>query len=133
MPELRIGTDLCAIEDVATALEHFGDRYLRRVYTEHEIAECTSRSAVAEALAGRFAAKEAVLKALRPRDSRPDWRDIEVRRDPAGWCDVVLSNGAARLGEEASVVALSLSITHERDYAQATAIATLGARRIDES
>jgi holo-[acyl-carrier protein] synthase len=127
-PEIRVGTDLCAIGDVAASLEHFGDRYLRRVYTEHEAAECTSRSAVAEALAARFAGKEAVLKALRPRDSRPDWRDIEVRRDPAGWCDVVLSGQAAELAAAANVVALSLSITHEREYAQATAIATIGYR-----
>jgi holo-[acyl-carrier protein] synthase len=128
VPEFRVGTDLCAIEDVARALEHFGERYLRRVYSEHEIAECTSRSAVAEALAGRFAAKEAVLKALRPRDSWAHWRDIEVRRDPAGWCDVVLSGKAAELAEQTNVVALTLSISHEREYAQATAIATIAYR-----
>lgn len=133
LPEMRIGTDLCAIADVAAALAHFGQRYLDRVYTEHEIDECTNRSAVAEAFAGRFAAKEAVLKALRPRDFWPDWREIEVRRDPAGWCDVAFSGKAARLAEEANVVAMSLSITHEREYAQATAIATIGARRLDES
>jgi len=127
-PEIRVGTDLCAIADVAASLEQFGPRYLRHVYTEHEAAECTSRGAAAEALAARFAGKEAVIKTLRPRDSRPAWRDIEVRRDPAGWCDVVLSGEAAELAAAANVVALSLSITHEREYAQATAIATIGHR-----
>ena len=128
IPGIRVGTDLCSVREVAASLEQFGPRYLHRVYTEHEAAECTSRSAVAEALAARFAGKEAVIKTLRPVDSRPDWRDIEVRRDPAGWCDVVLSGEAAALAAAANVVALSLSITHEREYAQATAIATIGHR-----
>jgi holo-[acyl-carrier protein] synthase len=133
LPEIRIGTDLCAIADVAAALAHFGQRYLDRVYTANEIDECMNRAAVAEAFAGRFAAKEAVLKALRPHDFWPDWREIEVRRDPAGWSDVALFGKAAQLADETNVVAISLSITHEREYAQATAIATIGSRRRSES
>ena len=58
---------------------------------------------VAAGLAARFAAKEAAIKALRPAGPQPDWRSIEVRRDPEGWCDMHLTGEAARLAEIAGV------------------------------
>ena len=94
---VRVGTDLCSVQDVADSVERYGDRYLRRVYTDHELEYCSSDPArSAERLAARFAAKEATVKVLRPNDARPDWRTIEVRRDPSGWCELSLTGSAAR-------------------------------------
>jgi len=123
---IRVGIDLCSVQDVAESVSTFGDRYLRRVYTDHELAYCGRDPArSAERLAARFAAKEATVKVLRPADSRLDWRTIEVRRDPAGWCELSLTGNAARLAYEASISSLCVSLSHEAGMANAVVIATL--------
>jgi len=124
--QIRVGTDLCSVEAVADSVATFGDRYLRRVYTDHELDYCQKDPAVsAERLAARFAAKEAVVKVLRPVDARPDWRSIEVRRDPGGWCEIALSAGAATMAEAASIRSLSVSMSHEGGIANAVVVATV--------
>jgi holo-[acyl-carrier protein] synthase len=78
---VRVGADLAGVQQVVDSVARFGDRYLRRVYTEHEIACCPGLPSVAAAgLAARFAAKEATIKVLRPVDFQPDWRSIEITR-----------------------------------------------------
>src|SRR5258706_12086466 len=73
---LRVGTDIVAVAEVARSIELFGDRYLRRVYTDAELEYCLSRGPNAPLhLAARFAAKEAALKALRLGDRAVSWRD----------------------------------------------------------
>jgi holo-[acyl-carrier protein] synthase len=119
-----VGTDLCSVQAVAESVATFGDRYLRRVYTDHELEYCGADPArSAEHLAARFAAKEAVVKVLRPVDARPDWRAIEVRRDPGGWCEIALSAGAATMAREAEISSLSVSMSHEGDIANAVVVA----------
>jgi len=123
---IRVGVDLCSVADVADSVTTFGERYLTRVYTDDELEYCgrdPGRSA--ERLAARFAAKEATMKVLRVRDARPDWRSIEVRRDPDGWCDLVLTGSAARLAHEAAITSLSVSLTHEAGLANAVVVATI--------
>jgi holo-[acyl-carrier protein] synthase len=123
---VRVGTDLCSVQDVADSVEHFGDRYLRRVYTDHELEYCSSDPMLsAERLAARFAAKEATVKVLRPTDVRPDWRTIEVRRDPAGWCELSLTGSAARLAQDAKIGALAVSMSHDGGIANAVVVATM--------
>ncbi|MGO9874128.1 MAG: holo-ACP synthase [Acidimicrobiia bacterium] len=123
---IRVGTDLCSVEQVAESVATFGDRYLRRVYTEQELEYCGQDPALsAERLAARFAAKEATMKVLRPRDTRPDWRTIEVRRDPGGWCELALAGSAAQLAHDAGIDSLSVSLSHEAGMANAVVIATL--------
>ena len=123
---IRVGTDLCSVQDVAESIATFGDRYLQRVYTAHELEYCSQDPALsAERLAARFAAKEAAMKVLRPLDVRPDWRTIEVRRDPGGWCELALSGSAARMADEAAITSLSVSLSHEAGLANAVVIATL--------
>ena len=96
----------------------FGDRFLSRVFTADELAYATSAPELAASrLAARFAAKEAVKKALRL-DGGVGWRDIEVRRDPSGACDVVLHGAAAGAGAGE----LALSLSHEGDYATAVVV-----------
>jgi holo-[acyl-carrier protein] synthase len=121
---VRVGMDLVEVEQVAESVDRFGDRYLNRVFTAHEIASCAgSPSVVAAGLAARFAAKEATIKVLRPTGSQPDWRSMEVRRHPEGWCSMVLSGQASVLALRAGIDDLALSLTHEETIAGAVVVA----------
>ncbi len=121
---IRVGADVVAVKQVAESVDTFGARYLRRVYTEHEIASSTGAPAVrAASLAARFAAKEATIKVLRPSGHQPDWRSMEVRRHAEGWCTMALTGHAAALAEEAGVAELAVSLTHEGDVAAAVVVA----------
>jgi len=128
--ELRVGVDLVGVAEVAASVAHFGDRYVRRVYTPHEI-ECCLQSDPPpsdrggaerddeaptysyESMAARFAAKEAALKVLRPIGARPEWRSIEVYRTESGWCELRLSGRAAAIAAEAGMDRFAVSLTHE--------------------
>jgi holo-[acyl-carrier protein] synthase len=123
---IRVGIDLCAVQAVADSVATFGDRYLRRIYTDHELEYCGTDPALAnERLAARFAAKEAAVKVLRPVDVRPNWLSIEVRRDSGGWCELALTGSAAEMAEQASIDSLSVSLSHEAGLANAVVVATL--------
>jgi holo-[acyl-carrier protein] synthase len=119
---IRVGTDLTCVADVAQSIERFGDRYLRRIFTEHELA---STGAAPERLAARFAAKEAAVKVLRPTGNQPDWRSIEVVRDGAGACHLRLTGTAAAMAADAGIAELAVSLTHEHDLAAAFVVARL--------
>ena len=102
---------------VEESLARFGERFLRRVFTEGEIAYATSAPALAaERLAARFAAKEAAIKALGLADQGIGWRQIEVERQASGKCRVVLHGAARAAAARAGVGALSVSLSHEGDY-----------------
>ena len=121
---VRVGTDLCSVAAVDHSIRDFGRRYLERIYTPDELAYAeSSPHQCSERLAARFAAKEAVIKVLRPEQYRPAWRSIEIRRHSTGWCDVELSGEAARLADQVGIVDLALSLTHESDMAAATVVA----------
>lgn len=127
---LRIGVDLVAVDEVAASVERFGDRYVKRIFTPHEIACCrrppardgTATRYATESLAARFAAKEAVLKVLRPVDVQPDWRSIELHRMTGGWCEIRLSGAAEELATAAGIGALSVSLSHETTMAAAVVV-----------
>jgi holo-[acyl-carrier protein] synthase len=122
----RVGIDLVSVESVEESVRAHADRYLERIYTVRELEDCRRGAGVdAERLAARFAAKEAVLKVLRPRDEGVPWRAIEVIRDPSGWVELALSGRAAELAAEAGVAGLAVSLTHEGTYASAVVIAEL--------
>jgi holo-[acyl-carrier protein] synthase len=121
---LRVGIDLVAADSVREALARHGDRYLERVYTAQEIADCGNATGVdPERLAGRFAAKEATFKVLRAGDEPLPWREVEVRRHPTGWVELLLTGQAATLAREAGIVQLALSIAHEQGFATAVVVA----------
>ena len=129
---LRVGADVADVQDTARSIERFGDRYVRRLFTDDEIDYCRARapskSDEAMRFAARFAAKEATIKLLRT-DARPDFRTIEVRRSEVGWCDVVLHGRAQELADEAGLDELSLSMSHESRYATAVVVARRRNRR----
>jgi holo-[acyl-carrier protein] synthase len=121
---IRVGTDVTAVHQVAESVRRFGVRYLERIYTEHEIGSCVGEPLVeAASLAARFAAKEATIKVLRPVGHQPDWRSVEVRRDPGGWCTMALTGRAAALADQAGITDLAVSLTHEGDLAAAVVVA----------
>jgi holo-[acyl-carrier protein] synthase len=120
---IGIGADVIEVSRVARAYERFGGRFLDRLYTPEESEYCMARADYACALAGRFAAKEAVVKALSP-DAPVGfaYRDVAVRAD-GGRPKVELGGGAATLAAERGVVEVMVTISHERAYALAFAIA----------
>jgi holo-[acyl-carrier protein] synthase len=129
---VRIGIDLVSVDSVRQSLESHAERYLERVYTERELADCNTPAGIdPERLAGRFAAKEAVLKVLRPGQEGVSLRAIEVRRDPDGWVEVELAGAAAALASAAGVSNFALSITHEAGFAAAVVVADLPAGAAD--
>jgi holo-[acyl-carrier protein] synthase len=120
---LRVGIDLVRVSRIQQSLDRFGEHFLRRIFTEAEIAYATSAPAqMTERLAVRFAAKEAALKVLRPADEGIGWRDIEVQRAPSGACTLMLHGAAHSLARSAGLSELAVSLSHEGDYATAIVV-----------
>ena len=116
---LGLGFDATDIPRIGDALERYGDRFLRRIFTDGEIAYCTRRRNPVPHLAGRFAAKEAAMKALGTGHSRGVlWKDIEVFR-AYGPPQLRLHGGAAARAERMRVQSSLLTITHSEALAMA--------------
>ncbi|HEX2456376.1 MAG TPA: holo-ACP synthase [Vicinamibacterales bacterium] len=119
MTIVGLGVDLTDIPRLAAVFERYGERFLRRVFTDGEIAYCTKRRDPAPHLAGRFAAKEAAMKALGTGHSRGVlWRDIEVIR-LGGPPRLQLHGAAARHAARLNVRDSLLTITHSDALAMA--------------
>jgi holo-[acyl-carrier protein] synthase len=121
-----VGIDLVMVSRVEASLARFGERFLRRIFTDTEIAYATSSPAqTAERLAARFAAKEAAIKALDLADRNVGigWRQIEVERGESGKCRLILHGAARAAADDAGVSELSLSLSHEGDYSAAVVLA----------
>jgi holo-[acyl-carrier protein] synthase len=112
MDIIGLGLDATDIARISEVLKRHGDRFLRRVFTEGEIAYCTQRRDPPSHLAGRFAAKEACMKALGTGHSPGVlWKDIEIVR-AEGPPQLRLHGGAARLAAQLNVRSSLLTITH---------------------
>jgi holo-[acyl-carrier protein] synthase len=122
---MRVGFDLVSVAGVEDELRApTRDRYLARVYTEQEVADCTSERGVsAERLAARFAAKEATIKVLPPSTEGFALREIEARRSGSGMVEIHLTGAAAELAASAGIIGLSVSLTHESGVAGAVVVA----------
>lgn len=124
---MRVGIDLVSVEEVRASIREHGESYLARVYTAGERSDCRAdgpdpAASAPERLAARWAAKEAVLKALHGPHGVP-WTDIEVVRDARGTPRIELSGAAARAATEQGLDAFELSFTHEGSYAAAIVVA----------
>jgi holo-[acyl-carrier protein] synthase len=124
---LRVGVDLVRVADVTESIARFGTRYTERLFTADERAYCDADvPRAAERYAARFAAKEATVKVFRVMaHDAIDPRSIEVRQLPEGACEIVLYDGAIALARRSGIADLSLSMSHEQDYATATVVACL--------
>jgi holo-[acyl-carrier protein] synthase len=117
---LSVGVDLIEIERIARALERWGDRFLSHVYTPAEVEYC--RNHVPE-LAARFAAKEAVSKALGTGLRGVTWREMEVWSDGRGKPMVRLHGRAEKRAEHLGLEEFAISLSHSRRYAIAFVVA----------
>ena len=117
------GIDLAEVPRIAASIERFGERFLRRVFTEGEILYCDSKANRAERYAARFAAKEAALKAIGTGWNRGvSWHDIEVRREPGGRPTIAFHGKAAEVATRLGVKHVALSLTHTKEHAMAQVI-----------
>ena len=119
MPTSAVGIDIIEIDRVGQALERHGRRFLARVYTPLEVAFCRGR--VPE-LAARFAAKEAVMKALGTGARGVAWREIEILPNRRGKPLVYLHGRAAARAQEIALGALDISLTHSQEFAIAAVV-----------
>ena len=124
MAIIRTGIDIVECLRIAQMIERHGELFITRVYTDAEIEYCTARKAATQHYSGRWAAKEAVLKALGTGWRRGiSWRDIEIRNDRKGAPTVNLRAGARDVMEKAGIRKLHVSISHCRSFAVAHVVA----------
>lgn len=117
------GIDIVEVARVAEAIERFGDRFLRRIYTPSEIQYCRSKRNAAERFAARFAAKEAALKAIGTGwKNGIAWTEVEVRREPGGRPTIRFSGKAAGFAAQLGMKRASLSLSHTAQLAIAKVI-----------
>ena len=121
---VAVGTDLVDVARIRKILDR-SERFLERVYTPSERADCESRADPAESFAARFAAKEAVMKCL-----ESGWADgvsfdqIEVHSKPSGAVEIALHGRAAEIATAAGIGTIHLSLAHTAGLASAFAVAS---------
>lgn len=122
---IRVGLDLVSVADVERTLASpLARRYLQRVYTDREVADCRTSAGIDPArLSARFAAKEATLKAISiEHEAGVSLAEIEVHCEASGRVSLALAGSAAQLAAAAGVGSLQLSIAHEGGFALAVVV-----------
>ena len=120
---LGMGTDLAEVGRIRQSVERYGDRFLKRVYTDVERSYAMRKKNYTERLAGRFAAKEAGMKAIGTGwRCGVTWKDFEVVNESSGKPTLRLSGAAAQIAERMGTKRIALSITHTAAMALAVVI-----------
>lgn len=123
-----VGTDIVATGRIADLIRDRGAAFLERWFTPREIEYCSGKAIPSRHFTARFAAKEAVVKALpMPWEGPLPWRSIEIVNDRYGAPSVRVSGAIAHAAVEAGVVEIRVSLSHCDEYATATALVTTGA------
>ena len=117
---LRTGVDLIEISRVSEVIARHGKHYLERIYTSAELEQCGKN---VESLAGRFAAKEAVSKALGTGIGEVTWKEIEILGDEQNAPMLTLRGAAERKSKEIGLSTWSVSISHSMSHAVAFVVA----------
>lgn len=118
-----LGTDIVEIERIGRMIERHGDVFVQRIFTADEIEYCRQRKHCAEPFAGRWAAKEAVMKVLGTGFVQGvSFQDLEVVSEPSGRPRIVLRGGAERLAKQLGIREVLITISHCHEYATAMAI-----------
>lgn len=116
-----IGTDIVEIGRIKDAVEKWGERFLKKIFTDNEIAYCNQKKDPYPHLAARFAAKEAVIKASSPlRGTRLAFHAIEILNEPSGKPFIKINTPDSEL--LTPNFSIHLTLTHERNYAIATIV-----------
>ena len=117
------GIDIAEVPRIAESIQRFGERFLRRIFTEGEIQYCESKANRVERYAARFAAKEAAMKALGTGWNRGvRWRDIEVFRQPGSRPTIKFYGKAAEFAAHLNAKNVALSLSHTPEQAIASVI-----------
>ena len=121
------GVDIVEVARFRRVVNKFGDRLLKRIFTQPEVDYCNKKVNKFQHLAGRFASKEAISKALKIKWERGlSWREIEVANNRNGASEVVLTGQAKRIADGLNIENIHLSISHCQNYAIALAVITAG-------
>jgi len=124
MDIIGIGTDITECLRIARMIERHGELFLNRVFTPEEIDYCGSRKQATQHFTGRWAAKEAALKALGTGWVRGiSWRDVEVRNQPGGKPTLAVRGGAKEIARQLGVTKMLVTISHCRTHATAYVVA----------
>ncbi len=122
-----IGIDVVEVERIASAIERHGEPFLAKLFTANERSYCDSQKKPALHYAARFAAKEAVSKALGTGiGGQAGWLDLEIIRDPLGAPKLHLQGLATDFAKQHGISEIQISLTHAREYAVANAVAISG-------
>ena len=116
---LITGVDIIEIKRVEKVAFSYGDRFLKRIYTDGEIEYCRGR---AHQLASRFAAKEAVMKALGTGKRGVGWRDVEITRKRGMAPHIKLHGRAKKRASQIGLKGLAISLSHSKEFAVASVI-----------
>jgi holo-[acyl-carrier protein] synthase len=118
-----MGVDIAEVQRIRAAIEKGGEAFLRRVYTANEVAYCERFKNKFERFAGRFAAKEAAMKALGTGwQHGVRWVDLEVVREKSGRPTLTIAGEAGKIAARLGVKNIAISITHTADQALAQVI-----------
>ena len=118
--KITIGNDIIEISRIESLIERYEDHFLKRVFTEKECLNCSERKYKASYFAGRFAAKEAIVKALGTGiGSLVQWHDLEILNNDKGKPIVFVSD---KVKDNFGELSLEISISHCKEYASAVAL-----------
>lgn len=121
--DINVGIDIIALKRLSAILERSGSRFTQRVFTSREMEEARSHGNYLAALAGSFAAKEAIIKGLclSPQEELP-LKDIQITRGPWGEPRPELSGQAAEIARSRGIEIIKISLSWEEEYAVAVAL-----------
>ncbi len=121
--KVACGVDVVDMDQFRRDLDLGGERFVRRIYTETEFKSCHARP---ESLAARFAAKEATVKALGTGIRRMSWLEIEIKSNPNGAPQLMLTGRAAARAKQLGLRDWSVSLSHSKHTALAVVVAIAG-------
>jgi len=120
---LGIGTDIIEVPRIQEAMDKYGERFAKRIFTPAEIEYCSSRKAAPLHYAGRFAAKEAAFKAMgRGWGGDLSWKEIEILNEPSGKPLITFSGKALDLVTELKMIRAYVTISHIEQFATAVVV-----------
>ena len=123
-PIVGVGIDLVENNRIRKILDRFGERFLNRIFTQHETDYCVQKPDPVQSLSARFAVKEAVYKAL---NGEPGmnlaWKDCETVSNPSGIPEIILHGSVRKRADELGVGNILLSLTHDINWSAAVVIA----------
>lgn len=124
LPVIKIGTDICSVTRIAASYSRFGKRFAQRILTESETRYVFGRDRnMAQRFAARFAAKEAVSKALGTGWNGIGWKEVEVTRKRSGEPGIQLHGRAAQRAQALGLSIFEVTLSHEREFATAVVVA----------